>query len=223
MSLTRLDEAARELRLRYGNLPRWGEPHAWKTLVRLVAARGLREDVWELRWRDLEESPLQSAEGTAACSLAEIIELLTPLGRAKQTAPTLLGLARWWNAKLETDGEVNWQRPLEELQEELRQIRGVSIELADRVLLFVGERTVFPVDRAAMRIVCRHGWLGPEADYEEWQSFFASGVAGTETDLQSLSLWMGKVGEEHCGPRPRCEGCPLQPLLPEGGPYEPDP
>jgi endonuclease-3 related protein len=139
--------------------------------------------------------------------------------RGRQKGPLLQAFAQWWKGRFGDELEPDWPADVEQLQQELRAIRGVSVEMADRLLLFVGRRPVFPVDRSAMRIACRHGWLDAAAEYEEWQSFFAQRNEDTDCDRRELSIWLAQIGRDFCGPQPRCEDCPLRSLLPPGGAY----
>jgi endonuclease-3 related protein len=127
-------------------------------------------------------------------------------------------LARWWLEHASTEGTLRWEGNSEDLRESLRSQRGVSLELADRIALFVADLPVFPVDRTTVRIAGRHGWLGVEADYDEWQSTFVP-LEAAPAELRRLSLQFARIGHDHCGPKPKCTGCPLESLLPEGGPY----
>jgi endonuclease III len=45
-------------------------------------------------------------------------------------------------------------------------------------------------------------------------------VAGAT--LPETDRLIRQVGRSHCGTRPKCDGCPLESLLPEGGAYEPE-
>ena len=131
----------------------------------------------------------------------------------------LRGLAAWWEGHAADNGAPDFQgRPLEAWQAELRAIRGVSWELADRILLFFGALNVYPLDRGSMRIAARHGWMDLAAEYDEWQSFFVGGLRDAQTGPADMSFWNTRVGRDFCGARANCEGCPLKELLPERGP-----
>lgn len=223
-----LQQATEALRQSYGIQPLPGEPGAWGTVVKLIVGRGLSADKLEKCWGDLAESPLATSRETEVASTAELQEVLEHLGRAGKSAVLLKSVAAWWNRH--TDNET-WAVPdngmigssqIEELRDELRQISGLGLEQADRIMVFVANLPAYPLDRTSLRIAFRHGWLGPEADYEETQTFFVQGLNSDVRELEQFSLWSSKIGKEYCGPQPKCEGCPLQHLLPDGGPYQGD-
>ena len=92
----------------------------------------------------------------------------------------------------------------------------------DELLLFAPQLKVFPVDRTALRVAVRHGWLDLPLEDDEAQSFFVRGLSQAEIDPREFSRLLTKIGESHCGREPKCDGCPLQPLLPPGGPLSPE-
>jgi endonuclease-3 related protein len=185
-----------------------------------VVGRGVNPAKVEQHWSEFLASPLKSAVETAACGLGEIQELLAPIGRVKQSAPVLKSLAGWWLKHGPKGGAGEGEGLSEQAREKLLRIPGVSLELADRILLFAAGQVVYPVDRATIRIACRHGWLGLEAEYEEWQASFVGSLSEHAGGLEQFSLWAAQVGKDYCGPQPNCTTCPLRSLLPENGPYD---
>ena len=101
-------------------------------------------------------------------------------------------------------------------------MRGVGHELVDRILLLVLEVSTMPLSRAALRVGCRHGWNGLESEYQEWQQLYRQAAEVAGATLSETDRLIRQVGRSHCGTRPKCDGCPLESLLPEGGPYEPE-
>jgi endonuclease-3 related protein len=214
-----LGDAADLLARHYGPLPESGPPGEWITLVRVILERG-RAVKNGRDWSWVEETPLRTPSETAVQSASRLAEILEAAGHSATKAIALSGCAGWWLREIGDRGAVAAfrQRPLETWERDLRGIRGVSWELADRILLVVGGLAVFPLDRGSMRIAARHGWMGIEDDYDDWQAFFVGGLCDTEVDLRQLAQWTGQLGRDFCGPKPKCEQCPLKGLLPANGP-----
>jgi len=213
-----LVEAARILGRHYGHrveLPA-GE---WLTLVRLVLARrGSKSD--EPDWSWLEDTPLRRPGETVQQSGSRLEAFAVDAGFKSSPVKVLPALARWWlqNSDDAGAGPDFGKRPLESWQRDLRGIRGVSWELADRILLVVGGLAVYPLDRGSQRIAARHGWIDISADYDEWQAFFVGGPRDSGIPVEDLSDWNSRIGREFCGVEPQCETCPLKGMLPEKGP-----
>lgn len=198
-------------------------PGEWPTLVRIVLEQG-RSSKQDRDWSWIVESPLRSANEGAALTPRGLADVLDAADQPAKKAAVLYELAKWWLSHVaEADAlAVFRSRSLEDWQNGLRAIRGVSWDLADRILLFVGGRAVYPLDRGSMRIAVRHGWLDVAAEYDDWQEFFVSSAGKYGVNLEQLWRWNVKVGRDFCGRNPDCENCPLKTLLPECGPVAMD-
>jgi endonuclease III related protein len=111
--------------------------------------------------------------------------------------------------------------PTEELRDDLLLIPGISPAMTDALLLYGLKRPVYPADRPTYRILARHGWIEPTTDYEETRATIEEPAHGDVVVLSNLAAWFDRTGELYCRARgAMCEGCPLQPFLPENGPHE---
>ncbi len=216
MSSQRLGEAIELLRSVYGMSPSGlaeGAPGRWKTLLEVVAGTPGKD-------KDGESGIALTEPDAVLESPPEVVrDTLKRTGRDPRRAVALQALAGWWPGDLP---QPEWCEAEVARRAELTGIRGIGPELVDRILLFVlGIRTM-PLSRGPLRVVCRHGWCGMESEYEEWQHIFhqASEVSGTS--LEKIVVLFNRVGRDHCGSQPRCDGCPLESLLPESGVCEPE-
>jgi endonuclease-3 related protein len=175
-----------------------------------------------MEWTWLERSNLGTASDAASAGTTVLATALESAGFTPNKAGLLVRLARWWCDEF-GDNEAAAVLPgksLSVLQTQLRRIRGVSWELADRILLTLGTGPVYPLDRGSRRIVLRHGWLDLSAEYDEWQSFFSRVARDGRVDLRWLWKRTSDVGRKFCGSQPKCEDCPLRGILPERGPVQ---
>ena len=220
-----LFEAASLLAAHYGPQPQPGAVGQWTTLVRLVLEQG-RSQKSDRDWSWIEDSPFSSARETASLDVRGLAERLEAEGQPANKAAVLHALAEWWQQHAADSGSPDFRgHSLEVWQAELRAIRGVSWELADRILLFVGALTVYPLDRGSMRIAARHGWMDMTSEYDDWQAFLVSAFRNDQLDLVQLSRWNARIARDFCGRLPACDECPLRSLLPPRGPIpieEPD-
>lgn len=181
--------------------------------------KGPRHRSEELGWRwVLAEPPLNSPGGTAAATTGQLTEMLEAQARGAQKVSVIRALARWW---LQTWGDRCDPPELcdgEQLRQDLRRIRGLGAETVDRLLLFAFRQPVFPVDRATLRILLRHGWVDIPVEDAEVQAMFRRAVDDEVSALHAVARAWQRVGVTACGRVPRCAGCPLEPYLPAGGP-----
>ena len=195
---------------------------SWQTLVDVVIDRmKFGSDGYDR----IENSVLATPASTSSALVDEIVAALDRVSRARKKAAVLKALADWWTVRFGDQQHIDadeWCTAAETIRVELRRIRGVGLEMVDRILLCVGGVPAYPLDRGSTRVAGRHGWVGFESEYEEWQSLFVDGCDADPIELLQLSDWLSRVGSEFCGPKPNCDGCPLESLLPDAGPYEPD-
>ena len=197
----------------------------WSDLVRIVLEDG-RSIKKSRDWSWIAESSFAMARDAADQAAPRLVEVLESAGYAANKAGSIHSLAQWWQRRIGEDEPLAVFRShsLEHWQNELRAIRGVSWELADRILLNVGGLAVYPLDRGSMRIALRHGWMDATSEYADWQAFFGRAAReGTDrevgpVDLSQLWQWNVQLGRDFCGRDPDCENCPLKTLLPAGGP-----
>ena len=101
---------------------------------------------------------------------------------------------------------------------ELLAIHGIGPETADSILLYALSRRTFVVDAYTARVLARHGWIDPEADYHQIKDYFESQLAGDAAMFNEYHALLVRLGKEYCRKSPRCQDCPLEDLLPDGGP-----
>ncbi len=170
----------------------------------------------------LREAGLLEPGALAAIDPLELDDIFRQ-ARVRLTARVLQPLrkiARWASDQA-FDAESVRLMSTETIRESLRGLNGVGPATADSLLLFALGRAAYPVDRPTYRVLVRHGWLDPSADYDEARSVAESIAPDDPGALAQLSLGLEKVGRDACKPAvARCERCPLRHLLPEGGPIE---
>ncbi|MFQ5876497.1 MAG: endonuclease III domain-containing protein [Acidobacteriota bacterium] len=109
--------------------------------------------------------------------------------------------------------------PAPELRERLLAVSGIGPETADSILLYAAARPVFVADAYSRRLFARHAVLDAEEGYEEARRLLGSGLPADPVLLGEYHALLVRVGKERCLRRePRCRGCPLETLLPSGGP-----
>jgi endonuclease III related protein len=107
-----------------------------------------------------------------------------------------------------------------EARARLLAIPGIGPETADSMLLYAGAHPSFVVDAYTRRIFARHNWCSSGISYDQLQNLCESSLVG-HPHLALLDYWQDYhaqivlTGKHFCrSTNPRCESCPLQPLLP---------
>src|SRR5690606_15200739 len=119
----------------------------------------------------------------------------------------------------EYDGslEAMFATATDDLREQLLRVNGIGPETADSIVLYAAEKPTFVVDAYTARIFKRHGWIEPEADYYALKEYFEYGLDGDPQLFNEYHAIIVRVGNQHCRKQPKCDGCPLQGHLPDGG------
>jgi len=171
---------------------------------------------------NLREADLLDARALYGVPGEELEELIRPAGYYRVKARRLRNLLRWLVERYDGSLEQMFQTDLATLREDLLRVNGVGPETADSILLYAGGLPTFVVDTYTHRVLARHGWIEFEADYHAIQEHFESGLQRDAAMYNEYHALLVRLGHLHCRKTPRCEGCPLAALLPEGGPREPD-
>jgi endonuclease-3 related protein len=141
---------------------------------------------------------------------ARLATLLRPSGTFRLKARRLRAFAR--HVKMRHGGRLErlLALPLPALRAELRGIAGVGPETADAIALYAAGRPIFVVDAYTKRILARHRLVAPDADYVTVQTLLMTHLPHDPALFNEYHALLVRVGKEHCGTRPRCEGCPLR-------------
>jgi len=180
----------------------------WKNVEKAIA---------NLRQRDL------LAPGVLAdVPVEELAELVRPAGYYRMKARRLHNLLRLVVDRFDGDLAAMFATGVCALREELLGVNGVGPETADSILLYAGELPVFVIDTYTYRVMVRHGWVEPEIDYQGLQEYFETHLPEDVNLYNEYHALLVRVGHLHCRKTPKCEGCPLAEMLPEGGLVEPE-
>ncbi len=203
----------------------------FETMVAVLLARTLSNSSWKAALDGLRDAELLTPERLAETELIAIGDAVRQKGRSvsAETLAPVRQLARWLVEHHDgrVDSLFNPDRSSRWLFGELAAIKGVGIKGADAILLHALKRPSYPVDRATYRILVRHGWLDPSASYEEARDLLMDPIARDAESLENcqvseladLAHGMEQVGRRYCrATATDCGECPLESLLPEGGP-----
>jgi len=107
-----------------------------------------------------------------------------------------------------------------DLRAALLGTHGIGPETADCTLLYAARRPVFVVDAYTRRVARRHGWAAAGASYDDLAALFAAPLPRDTALFNEYPALIVALGKQYCRTVPRCAGCPLQCMLPGGGPRD---
>ena len=196
----------------YGPLLWWPAKTPWEVIVGAILTQNTA-------WRNVEQAIARLAQAGAlqpekmrALNERDLAELIRPAGTYRLKASRLKRFVEFFFERYDGDLPAMFRTSLDTLRTELLGIHGVGRETADAILLYAGHLPSFVVDAYTARILRRHGLLDEEADYEQIKEFFESHLPADVDLYNEYHALLVQVGKEHCRPKPRCPGCPLEPF-----------
>lgn len=207
-------------------LARYGPQHWWpgdSPLEIMIGAVLVQNTNWRNAERaiaNLREAGMLDPERLLAAHDEELEELLKPAGYFRVKSRRLRNLLRHLVDRHDGSIERMFEHSTDALREELLAINGIGPETADSILLYAGGKPTFVVDAYTARVLARHGWIDADAGYHDIQAEFLVSLPRDVAMYNEYHALLVRVGKEHCGKTAKCAGCPLESLLPEGGPRE---
>jgi endonuclease-3 related protein len=217
-----LQEVYERLYRVYGPQHWWPGETAFEVLVGAVLVQNTAWKNVEKAIGNLREEGLLDPRRLLATEDEELAELIRSAGYYRMKTRRLKNLLRMLVERFDGSLEMMFAEPLEELRAKLLAVNGIGPETADSILLYAGNLPKFVVDAYTYRVFARHGWIDFGTDYHELQAHFESGLERDAVLYNEYHALLVRVGHLHCRKTPKCDGCPLAELLPEGGPLEPD-
>ncbi len=216
-----LPQAFELLAAHFGPQRWWPGDTPFEVVVGAILTQNTNWTNVERALQQLREASLLELEAVEALPVAELAELIRPAGYYRLKAQRLKNFVGCVTTQFEGSLERLFEQSLDDLRESLLSINGIGPETADSIMLYAAKKPIFVVDTYTSRVLKRHGWIDFEADYFAIQGYFHDQLPADTGLFNEYHALLVKVGKEHCGPRPRCEGCPLAPLLPHGQPLAP--
>ncbi len=200
----------------------WPAQTPFEVIVGAVLTQNTSWQNVEKAIENLRQADLLKPASLHAVPIEELEGLLRPAGYFRVKARRLRGLLKFLMERYGGSLEAMFATGVGTLREELLALNGIGPETADSILLYAGGLPVFVVDAYTQRILSRHGWIDPEADYHQIQDFLQSRLPEDPALFNEFHALLVHVGKHHCRKRaPRCAACPLADMLPDGGPLEP--
>lgn len=205
-------------------LAAYGHQHWWPTIAEhqqqqqteiTVGAILVQNTAWrnvEQAIANLHQQDLLDVERLYALPEEELQTLIRPAGYYRLKAQRLRNLLR---LVVEQYGSLQalFALPTDKLRTALLTVSGVGPETADSILLYAAQRPKFVIDTYTRRVVERHAWR-EDLSYDALQQWFEDGLPAETSLFNEYHALIVEVGKHHCGTKPRCEGCPLEALLP---------
>ena len=148
-------------------------------------------------------------------------ERIRPVGFQQRKVPALKALIEFLFSACKGDLAAYLARDPELIRSELLKIKGIGAQTADNILLYAANQGVYSVDKYTFRILLRHGIIGTRAKEGDVKRIFDHEFSNDAQEYNDFQAILVRIGRDFCGKSsPNCSKCPLNTLLPQGGPLE---
>ncbi|OQA29369.1 MAG: Endonuclease III [Verrucomicrobia bacterium ADurb.Bin345] len=198
----------------------FGPQHWWPGRTRLeiiVGAILTQNTAWsnvERAIRNLRKARALNLESLHRVPLETLAEWIRPAGYFRVKARRIRSFTTLACEQFGGDLRRLFALETAPLREILLAVNGIGPETADSILLYAAERPVFVVDAYTRRFLLRHRWIGARATYDEMAGLFTAQLSRDVALYNEYHALIVALGKNRCKARPRCEGCPLESLLP---------
>ncbi|MEX2169054.1 MAG: endonuclease III domain-containing protein [Pirellulales bacterium] len=214
----RLTEIYDRLYAAYGPQKWWPGETPFEVLVGAVLVQNTAWRNVERALAILREQGLMTPRKLYALAPEDLAEYIRSAGYFRLKAQRLRNLLKLIVERYDGSLAALFDQDVESLRRELLTVNGIGPETADSIVLYAAGLPSFVVDTYTHRILSRHGWMEPEADYHQLKEHFESQLPVDVPLYNEFHALLVRVGHHHCSKTPNCEGCPLAELLPPGGP-----
>jgi len=210
----------RTLATAYGPLHWWPARTRFEVIVGAFLTQNTSWKNVEQALRNLRKAGILNVDGIRRASVHNLEQLIRPSGYFRQKSARLKTFVTFLDRHYVGSLSRMFAHSVEQLRPELLNLNGVGPETADAILLYAGKLPVFVVDAYTKRIFERHAITPPKANYEDTRSKVETAFAGAyprpelADHFNEFHALMVEAGKRHCGTVAKCDGCPLQPLLP---------
>ncbi len=163
---------------------------------------------------NLRAARAMSMQAMQALSFDQLAALIRPAGYYRVKARRLQNVLEFLAERFSSSLDEMFRSELADLREQLLSVNGIGPETADSILLYAGQMPTFVVDAYTARVVKRHHWIDPAAGYYEIKELFETRMEPRVELFNEYHALLVRLGKDYCRPRPRCDGCPLEDLLP---------
>jgi endonuclease III related protein len=205
---------------RFGHLHWWPGDTPFEVCVGAILTQNTAWTNVERAIANLKKARVLEPRKLYALPESQLAQLIRPAGYFNVKARRLRSFLRVLVGQF--DGELGrvFAGELPVVRERLLTINGIGPETADSMMLYAGGHHSFVIDAYTRRIFRRHDWCSKSADgYDELKAL-CEGALNHKPAAEQLDYWQDyhaqlvMVGKHFCRTRaPRCDECPLKPLL----------
>ncbi|MBI2564959.1 hypothetical protein HYV79_03135 [Candidatus Woesearchaeota archaeon] len=157
----------------------------------------------------LNKNKLINVNKLAKIDQSKLAQLIRSSGYFNQKAERLILFAKYLLNNY--SGSINkfFNKPLQNLRQELLSMHGIGPETADSIILYAAKKPVFVIDAYTKRIFSRLGFCEKDISYHELQKMFHERLDCDFKLFNEFHALIVKHAKQYCKKKPECNNCPL--------------
>jgi len=208
----------RSLRARFGRAGWWPGESPFEVCVGAILVQNTAWVNVERTLESLRARSLLSFEELDRLSAPRLAPLLRSSGTFRVKARRLRAFFDFLGAEYGGRVEAMRAEGPQALRRKLLAVPGIGPETADSIALYAAGKPLFVVDAYTRRVFSRLGLLRSDrARYDQVQRYLMDRLPRDAALYNDYHAQLVRLGKDHCRPRPRCAGCPLDDLCPKRG------
>lgn len=197
---------------RYGPQYWWPGETPFEVMVGAILTQNTNWKNVEKAIGHLKRANVLSLEGMLHLSDAELAKLIKPAGYYNIKTQRLKAYLRFLQRRFHGSISKMQEEGTERLREQLLSVKGIGKETADSILLYALGHPIFVIDAYTYRVFTRHYLIEEEGSYEDLQELAMANLENNVEQFNEYHALLVRVGKDFCGPKPKCEHCPLKGL-----------
>ena len=197
-------------------LNQYGHRQWWpaRTRFEVIAGAVLTQNVtWKNAKKavdNLKKAGLLSPMAIASARHKELADRIISSRYYNQKAKKLKEFSLFLMKKYAGSLNKLFSKKMEDLREELLQIKGIGKETADCILLYAGKMPSFVSDAYTKRFLDRYGLLKGMKTYDEIRDFFMQNLPKDVYLYNEYHALIVYHGHHVCQSKPNCQHCPVR-------------
>jgi endonuclease-3 related protein len=209
--MERLVEIYEELFHTFGPQQWWPGNTPFEIAVGAILTQNTNWGNVEKAIHNLKQQHALSAKTIHQMAAHTLSDLIRPAGYFNVKAERLKSFVSFLMNEYQGNMGKMGKEDLNALREKLLHIYGIGPETADSILLYALQKPVFVIDAYTKRVLSRHGIMGHEKSYDEFQELFHSSLRREVRLFNEYHALFVRVGKTFCRRNnPLCDKCPLR-------------
>ena len=197
----------RQLLATYGQRHWWPADTSFEVMVGAILTQNTRWENVKTAIANLKQANMLDAECICNSNRKQLEECIRPSGFFRQKSRYLQAMSLFYYHHGYASGLK--QYPTSSLRKKLLAVQGIGPETADSILLYALDKPIFVVDAYTRRIFNRLGYLSPDVEYRDIQSFFHNHLPHSLSLFKEYHALIVEHAKRHCHIKPLCASCPL--------------